>query len=499
MTASMTATSPMSGITGAPMSPTARFLVGALRREQRQKHRTERTRHTVQHDDHADSALQPQLQTRPPLPVIPLTIVLLLADAVERSGLGLKGMRDLLAQPAPIIGILSPLSGFFTALRSLMSETNIPGLAFDLAAPGSHKLTYRSQFGRRDEADGAPPRRVATLLRASSDASDTHNLRELADALAEGTPMVSLGRTQDDLPLRFGDVANIILHTGPLSPTVVEAVIRLVVGTEARGEASGRAADVEIVGGDVEASKIADPDDPDRLHLDAVTCQHLTLADLAIAIRPGRSHDAIIADLVRYGRDNEQRKANEEKDGTGDEDQSSGGSGSRKGGWSSGLGRKGSNSNKNGGGRDGGRGGTLVAPDTSADAPHLDRLAGYGAAHDWAVALKADLAAWRDGTLAWDQLSSRILLSGPPGTGKTLFARALANTSNCLCLLPPSPPGCRRAIWVMCSSAWSGPLRKQVAPSLPSSSSTRSTIWAHARTRTGASMATTGSRWSTRY
>lgn len=429
MTASMTSTSPMCRIMRTPMSPTTRFLVGALRREQRRKQQAEGNGHATQHDHHSDVALHSRPQS--PLPVIPLTIVLLLADTVERSGLGLKGMRDLLARNAPIVGILSPLSGFNTALRSLMSETDIPGLAFDLAAPGSHKFTYRSQFGRRDEADGAPPRRVATLLRLTTDFSAAQNLRELADALAEGTPLLSLGRTRDDLPLRFADVANIILHTGPLSPTVVEAVIRLVVGTEARGEASGGAVDSEIMGGDVEASKIADPDDPDRLHLDAVTCQHLTLADLAIAIRPGRPDEAIVADLVRYGRDNKERKANDEKDGKGEEGQGAGSSSSgrgKAGSWSSGLGRKGSGNNKNGRGQHEGAAGTLVAPDTSPDAPHLERLAGYGAAHDWAVALKADLASWQDGNLPWDQLSSRILLSGPPGTGKTLFARALSNT-----------------------------------------------------------------------
>lgn len=419
----MTAAKLETASAAAPMhvttSPTARFLVGALRREQRRKQKAEGNGHAAQRGDCSSVNLRAQPQPSPPLPVIPLTIVLLLAEAVERSGLCLRGMRDLLARNAPIVGILSPLSGFSTALRSLMSETDIPGLAFDLAAPGSHKFAYRSQFGRRDEADGAPPRRVATLLRAS-DATDTQNLRELADALAEGTPMLSLGRTRDDLPLRFADVADLILDTGPLPPAIVEDVIWLVVGTEGDGEAKGSAK---------AGSGAVDPDGP---HLDAVTCQHLTLADLAIAIRPGRSHDAIIADLVRYGRDNKERKANEEKDGKGDGGQgagsSNGGSG-KAGSWSSGLGRKGSSgTNKNGRGRDGGRAGTLVAPDTSPDAPHLDRLAGYGAAHDWAVALKADLAAWRDGTLAWDQLSSRILLSGPPGTGKTLFARALANT-----------------------------------------------------------------------
>jgi hypothetical protein len=65
----------------------------------------------------------------------------------------------------------------------------------------------------------------------------------------------------------------------------------------------------------------------------------------------------------------------------------------------------------------------------SDDTPPLDRLPGYSdEVRGWGLRLAADIAAFREGRIAWKEVSASCVLGGPPGTGKTLFARSLAVT-----------------------------------------------------------------------
>jgi cell division protease FtsH len=65
------------------------------------------------------------------------------------------------------------------------------------------------------------------------------------------------------------------------------------------------------------------------------------------------------------------------------------------------------------------------------DGPMLEELSGYGEAKKWGLELAVDVADYRAGRLAWEEIADRsVLLAGPAGVGKTSLARAVAKSAN---------------------------------------------------------------------
>lgn len=57
--------------------------------------------------------------------------------------------------------------------------------------------------------------------------------------------------------------------------------------------------------------------------------------------------------------------------------------------------------------------------------PRLEDAIEYGAARDWALALRDDIADYRRGLIGWEEVDRGAVFYGPPGTGKTLLAQML--------------------------------------------------------------------------
>jgi len=66
--------------------------------------------------------------------------------------------------------------------------------------------------------------------------------------------------------------------------------------------------------------------------------------------------------------------------------------------------------------------------------PRLEEMTGDTPALMAARRLIADLQLWKDGTVAWSELSRSILFYGPPGTGKTWLARAMGASAGIACV-----------------------------------------------------------------
>jgi Cdc6-like AAA superfamily ATPase len=327
-------------------------------------------------------------QSAEPLKAIDVATVLLVARSITMSATPLCEILEALRLPAPIMTVTGRVAGFERAFLDLLER--------GFVLPGKVSVCRGDLLLRDHEfrfSHIPDPRWRAVVFAGSELDPEDHarTARQIALAAESRYPILGVCEDEKRLPGLLWQAVRINLICGPLDMAIIRETMHSVLG---------------------EAPDGGMPHD----HASA-----LTLADLALAIRPGTSAERALTILDGLA-SMRLALAAEEKDDSG----------------VSKSGRKesaGTTATKSKPGRGSpGSGSERIEPavptatDTDRFIPLVETLSGYGEARDWALELKEDLALWRAGQLGWADMSTKLVLSGPPGTGKTTFARALCNT-----------------------------------------------------------------------
>jgi hypothetical protein len=317
--------------------------------------------------------------------------MLLVARSITMSAMPFAEVLEALRLPTPIITVTGRVTGFEEVFLDLLER----GLILPGKVATCNGNTFSRDYGFRFSHVPDAHWRLVVFAGTNVDPEDRERMaRKVAFVARSHYPILGLSEDESRLPGPLRQAARINLVSGPLDMGIIRETMRAVLGETPEGGL---------------------PHD----HASA-----LTLADLALAIRPGTSAKRALAILDGLARMRLASVAEEENDsGVSDRKES---------------GRKetgGTTATKSKPGRGSpGSGSERIEPalptgtDTDRFVPRVETLSGYGEAKDWAFDLKEDLALWRAGKLGWEDMSTKLLLSGPPGTGKTTFARALCNS-----------------------------------------------------------------------
>ncbi|MES0028626.1 ATP-binding protein [Mesorhizobium sp. M0040] len=319
-----------------------------------------------------------------------MATLLMLAQAVADDPAALAEVLRILKLPRPIITIVGKVRGFEGCfLDMLRSGMILPG---KVAIASGHEI-HRDGSLRFSRDEDVRSRAVAFASRwFDPDDADKTDWR-VGRAAMDAFPILGVAEDESRLPERLRRAAQLNLACGPLNGTIIGDTMAAVLGEETKDG------------------------------LSQVDCSLLTLSDLAIAIRPGVSVTSAWDVLANIA--GERRKSVGAGEGSNGGNESTSSSSSK---------TQASNATKTGRGKEQSSGSEIIQPakltggEQDRFIPRVETLTGYGEARDWSLSLQADLALWREGRLAWEVMTTKLLLAGPPGTGKTSFARALCNT-----------------------------------------------------------------------